>query len=173
MKTITSTKIYLSVAALILTAALAIPAAAESLVPFKGALQGNDNDVGSNYPIHQVRTIGTGTGTHIGDFSFKQDSAINVVDGSATGSVHWMAANGDTIDTTFTALGGPTSAPPACPGLGDVFFGITEIHTITGGTGRFAGAHGTFIVERQASPVTSKTCGSIVHGIITSPGAAH
>jgi hypothetical protein len=40
MKTITRTKIYLPVAALILTAALAVPAAAESLIPFKGAYKG-------------------------------------------------------------------------------------------------------------------------------------
>jgi hypothetical protein len=172
MKAITRTKIYLPIAALILTAALAVPAAAQSLTPFKGALQGNDKDGALNYPILQLVTSGTGTGTHLGEFTFTQASAVNVVDGSATGSIHWIAANGDSLDTTFTALGGPTDAPPACPGLGDVFFRITEVHTITGGTGRFAGAHGSFVVERQASPITFKTCGSF-HGTITSPGAAH
>jgi hypothetical protein len=172
MKTITRTKIYLPIAALILTAALTIPAAAQSLMPFKGALQGNDKDGAFNYPILQVMTSGTGTGTLLGEFSFTQVSTVNVMDGSATGSIHWIAANGDTIDTTFTALGGPTDAPPACPGLGEAFFRITEMHTITGGTGRFAGAHASFVVERQASPETFKTCGSF-HGTITSPGAAH
>jgi len=57
-------------------------------------------------------------------------------------------------------------------GLGDTILKITEMHTITGGTGRFAGARGTFIVERQASPVAFKTCGSF-QGTLTSPGAAH
>ena len=42
MKTITKSRIYLPMAALILTATLAIPAAAQQQVPFKGTFQGND-----------------------------------------------------------------------------------------------------------------------------------
>ena len=169
MKTAMRSNIYLPMAALIL-AALAVPATAQNLVPFKGALQGNDKDGAFNPPIIQVATSGTGTGTHLGEFSFTQESAVNVVAGTSTGSTHWIAANGDSIDTTFTGSGGPTDAAPVCPGLGETLIRITEIHTITGGTGRFAGAHGSFIVERQASPVTFKTCGSF-HGTITPPGA--
>ena len=172
MKTTTRTKPYLPIAGLILTAALAFPAAAQNLVPFKGALQGTDKDGAFNFPILQVFTNGAGTGTHLGEFSYSQENAVDVTKGTGTGSIHWIAANGDTIDTTFTAVGGPTDAPPLCPGLGDTFLKITEMHTITGGTGRFAGAHGSFMVERQASPVTFKTCGSF-QGTITSPGAAH
>ena len=171
MKTITRSNIYLPMAAMILTV-LAIPAAAGDLVPFKGALQGKDKDGAFNFPILQVATSGTGTATHLGEFSFTQEAAVNVTAGTDTGSAHWIAANGDSIDTTFNGSGGPTDAPPACPGLGESFLRITEIHTITGGTGRFAGAQGSFIVERQASPVTFKTCGSF-HGTITSPGAGH
>ena len=172
MKTKTRSKIYMPLAALILTAALVLPAAAQTLVPFKGALQGSDQDGALNFPVLQVFTNATGTGTLLGEFSFKQESAVNVVVGTATGSTQWTAANGDTITTTFTSSGGPTDAPPVCPGLGDTILRITEFHTITAGTGRFAGVQGTFIVERQASPVTFKTCGSF-QGTITSPGAAH
>ena len=172
MKTITTSRIYLPMAALILTAAVAMPAAAQNQVPFKGALQGTDKDGALNFPILQVFTNGDGTGTHLGEFSYSQENAVNVTNGTGTGSIHWIAANGDTIDTTFTAVGGPTDAPPLCPGLGDTFLRITEMHTITGGTGRFAGAKGSFIVERHASPVTFKTCGAY-HGTITSPGATH
>ena len=172
MKTITKSRIYLAMAALSLTAAVAMPAAAQNQVPFKGALQGTDKDGALNFPILQVFTNGAGTGTHLGEFSYSQENAVNVTNGTGAGSIHWIAANGDTIDTTFTAVGGPTDAPPLCPGLGDTFFRITEMHTITGGTGRFAGAKGSFIVERHASPVTFKTCGSY-HGTITSPGATH
>jgi hypothetical protein len=172
MKTITKFRIYMPMAALILAAAVAMPAAAQNQVPFKGALQGTDKDGALNFPILQVFTNGAGTGTHLGEFSYSQENAVNVTNGTGTGSIHWIAANGDTIDTTFTAVGGPTDAPPLCPGLGDTFLRITEMHTITGGTGRFAGAKGSFIVERHASPVTFKTCGSY-HGTITSPGATH
>lgn len=159
-------------AAVILTAALAIPAAAQSLIPYKGALQGNDKDGVLSFPVLPVATNGTGTGTLLGEFSFTQQAAVNIVTGTATGSTHWIAANGDSIDTTYTGSGGPTDAPPVCPGLGETFLRITEIHTITGGTGRFAGAQGSFRVERQASPATFKTCGSF-QGTMTSPGAAH
>ena len=42
----TRSNIYLPMAAMILTAALAVPAAAQNQVPFKGAMQGNDTDIG-------------------------------------------------------------------------------------------------------------------------------
>ena len=172
MKTITRSNIHLPIAAMILAAALAIPAAAQNLVPFKGALQGTDKDGAFNFPIVQVFTNGTGTATHLGEFSYTEENTVNVVTGIGGGSIHWVAANGDSIDSKFTGSGGLTDAPPLCPGLGERIIRITEIHTITGGTGRFAGAQGSFIVERQASPVTFKTCSSF-HGTITSPGAAH
>ena len=42
MKTITRSNIYLPMAAMILTAALVVPAAAQQQVPLKGTFQGND-----------------------------------------------------------------------------------------------------------------------------------
>jgi hypothetical protein len=38
---------------------------------------------------------------------------------------------------------------------------ITETQTITGGTGRFAGASGTIIIERSANVVTGVSSGSL------------
>ena len=159
MKTTTRSNIYLPLAALIL-AALAIPAAAQQQVPFKGTLQGSDNTATHGTII----TTGTGIGTHLGDFSFTQVAKVNRAAGTSAGSAHWIAANGDSIDTTFTGSGELT----ATPGV----ISITEIHTITGGTGRFSGAQGSFTVERLASGVTFLTSGSF-RGTITSPGAAH
>ena len=172
MKTITKSKIHLAMATIILTATLVVPTAAQNQVPFKGAMEGHDTDSPGPLPgTVVVTTNGTGIGTHLGQFSFTQVSTVDLRAHTATGSTHWIAANGDTIDTTSTGAGGPTDAPPVCLGLGEVFIGITEIHTIIGGTGRFAGAQGSFKVERHASPVTFKTCGSFQGGI-TSPGAA-
>lgn len=105
---------------MLLTAMLAFPAAAQNPVPFKAALQGNDTDGAFSFPVLPVTTNGTGTGSHLGEFSFTQQSAVNVTNGTATGSIHWVAANGDSIDT-FTAIGGPTDAPPACPGAWGLF----------------------------------------------------
>jgi hypothetical protein len=148
---------------MILTAALAIPATAAQQVPLKGALQGNDTDTCFSFPIVCVRTDGTGTGTHLGNFSFTLEAQVNVLTGTSTGIAHFIAANGDTFDATVVGSGVFIT-----PDL----ISITETYTITDGTGRFAGAQGSFTVERLASPVTFMTSGSF-DGTITSPGAAH
>jgi hypothetical protein len=58
---------------------------------------------------------------------------------TATGTGVLTAADGDSLFTEFTASAINTETP-------NVIF-ITEIHTITGGTGRFADATGTFTRE--------------------------
>src|SRR5690242_17213182 len=133
MKTITRSNVYLSMAAMILMAALAVPGAAQQRVPFKGTFQGNDTDKPSPTPdTIVVATSGPGIGTHLGQFSFTQEVTVNVLNGTDTGSAHLVAANGDSIDVTIAGSGQPTSTPGV--------FSITEIWTVTGGTGRFAGA---------------------------------
>jgi hypothetical protein len=160
MKTITRSGIYLPMAALILTAALATPAAAQQQVPFKGTFQGKD---AVNPPT--ITTSGTGLGTHMGEFSLTQETNLSTLNGSA----HWVAPNGDSIETAF--ISSPDFSTEA---LG--YITVTETHTITGGTGRFAGAQGSFILERThlvalSADGTHVTFGSF-HGSITSPGAA-
>ena len=149
--------------AMILTAPLAVGATAQQ-VPFKGVLQGHDTDTCFSFPILCVTTNGTGTGTLLGKFSFTEEVTVDVTTITATGTAHFIAANGDTIDATVTGSGAPTNDP-------DVI-SITEIYTITGGTGRFAGAQGIFTGERLANAVTFFTSGSF-NGTITSPGATH
>ena len=83
--------------------------------------------------------------------------------GKVAGTV--PAANGDMI---FTTLVGESHPVPDSPGVAQ----ITEINTITGGTGRFVGAVGSYTVERLIDLGTGLTSGSF-HGTITSPGAAH
>ena len=169
MKTITRTKIYLPMA--ILTAALAIPAAAQTQVPFKGTFQGTDTPA----PPTILQSI-TGNGTHVGQFS---STAVSGSPGSAQ-SAHWIAANGDSIDTTFVgSFGGHVDLAP-CQVVGaqpeDSYAKITQIHTITGGTGRFAGVQGSFTLTKYHDLVnrsgTNGTCG-FYSGTITPPGAAH
>ena len=160
MKTITRSGIYLPMAALILTAALATPAAAQQQVPFKGTFQGKD-------AVHPptITTSGTGVGTHMGEFSLTQETNLSTLNGSA----HWVAANGDSIETAFIS-----SPDFSTQTLG--YITVTETHTITGGTGGFAGAQGSFILERThlvalSADGTHVTFGSF-HGSITAPGAA-
>jgi hypothetical protein len=168
MKNITRSNIYMPIAAMILTAALAIPAAAQTQVPFKGTFQGNDTvSPGPSPTTELLRTTATGTGTHLGQLSFTQELTINGANDTDTGSAQWIAANGDIIYTTVVG-----SAIP-----GDVVFTINEIHNITGGTGRFSGAQGSFTVHRThvvapSDDGTHVTFGSF-EGTITSPGATH
>src|SRR5258707_9169244 len=96
MKTKTRSNISLPMAAMILTAALAIPAAAQTQVPFKGTFQGNDTVADPTL----TQSI-TGTGTHVGQFS--ASTLLTVGPSGGTGSAHWIAANGDSIDTTVVA----------------------------------------------------------------------
>jgi hypothetical protein len=170
MKTITRTKIYLLIAALVLTATLAVPAAAEEnqQVPFKGAFQGQDT-VPCAAQALPLCTTATGTGTHLGQFKFTQGLTLNSPT-TGTGSAHWVAANGDSIDTTSVVSADFSTRP-----LG--YITVTEMHRITSGTGRFTGAQGSFTMERThivelSADGTHVTFGSF-KGTITSPGAAH
>jgi hypothetical protein len=159
--------------ALILTMALALPAAAQTQVPFKGAFQGNDTVT----PPTLTQSI-TGVGTLVGQFS--STTVLTLTASGGTGSAHWIAANGDSIDTTV--VGSPEHVPMSpCQVVGaqpeDSYAKITEIHTITGGTGRFAGVQGSFTLTLYHDVVprsdgTHGTCGSY-SGTITPPGAAH
>ena len=169
MKAITRSKIYGPMAAIILSAALAIPAAAQKQVPFKGTIQGQDIDKGFTSPgMFLVETNGTGNGILLGLYTFTLETTINTEKSTDTGVAHFKSANGDTIDATYTSVI-PAQVIVTPDG---VVFSIHEIYTITGGTGRFAGAQGSFLLERVADPQKFITFGSF-SGSITPPGAAH
>src|SRR6266566_6546977 len=98
MKRITRSNIYLAIMAMILTAALAVPAAAQKQVPFKGTMQGNDTDQGLNSQGQLlVATSGKGIGSHVGQFSFTLAQTVDLTAGTDTGTAHLIAANGDSI----------------------------------------------------------------------------
>ena len=134
-------KVYLSAAMMILIVTLAVPAAAQKLVPFNGAIQGQETDTLGSPPTQFAHGDTTGIATLVGQLRFTYDLTINHSNGVGTGSGHLIAANGDNIYTTVAAQFSPT---PTTPGVGS----ITDINTIIGGTGRFAGAQGSFTVER-------------------------
>ena len=182
MKTMTRTNIYLPMAAMILTAALAVPAAAQTsctgFAPgcFKGIFQGQDahDTLPPGATTVVIRTTATGTGTHLGQFSLIREITGNLVNFSATGSAHWVAANGDSIYTTVVGKAELSDIPGG-------FLKVTETHTITGGTGRFTGAQGSFTVELFHKLEPSGVAGGFqthdifgsFQGTITFPGAAH
>ena len=102
-----------------------------SELPFTGTYEGVEKVVTSTE--HQL-VDATGNATHLGRFTVTAAWTVGPAGGSGTS--RWTAANGDELYTSFTRHGVP--APPTIT--------FTEAHTITGGSGRFASASGTFTV---------------------------
>ena len=90
MKTRTRSRIYLSMAAMMLTATVAVPTAARQ-VPFKGAFSGQDTVSPGPSATELLDTAARGTGTHLGQFSLAQVLTVNVANHTATGSARWIA----------------------------------------------------------------------------------
>ena len=154
MKNITKAIIYLQMAAMLMSAALAGPAAAHKQVPLHGSIQAVESP-NVHFPTLFVHSSGSGNATHLGKFTVTHDFEVDLPTFIAIGSAQFIAADGSSIFTDTIALGAapiPTETP-------DVVL-ITELHTITGGTGRFAGATGSIIVERLLNLVTNITAGS-------------
>lgn len=133
------------------SAAFAAKAANQKGLPFKarsfevvtqeGILEG------SKCPAFEVIAEGSGTGTHIGDFTVIRRHCFTPPDHPAfTGEVihdgkyEITAANGDKLWGTYSGQLQPTEFGEQGPTRGI----ITAPSTIDGGTGVFAGAQGKF-----------------------------
>ena len=146
--------VCLQLGIVLLTAALAgsAPATARATsgraagvaVPFKGTVEGTETYDVTDFPIMLIDTTAGGVATHLGRYTVTSELTVNVAANSAFGSAHFVAANGDSLYTTSTARG-ETVGDPA-----EGTTRVTETHTITGGTGRFAGASGSFTLVRLA-----------------------
>jgi hypothetical protein len=157
MKSIIKSTLGLQMTAMFLTAALAGPAAAEKEVPFKGSVEAVESyDI--QFPTLFVDTTGTGVATHLGLFTVTWEFTVNLLNGAGIGSAHFIAANGDSVFTESLGQGDPTLEDP------DITR-VVETHTITGGTGRFAGATGDFTLERLVN-MAGITAGSFSGTIV-------
>ena len=158
-------KRHISAAGLALAAlavlGLAGPVAAGEQVPFKGSLDGVVTITPLNPPFLSVLVDATGNATQLGQFTLDIPHVVNRATRAATGTYEFTAANGDKVYAEFTGLAMPTATP-------GVLY-IEETATITGGTGRFAGATGSFTVERLYDTVNGETKGSF-EGTITLGG---
>jgi hypothetical protein len=142
---------------------------AEEQVPFKGTLEGlhvsrTPIDSGVVFDRFEV----TGQATQLGKYELVIEAVVDfrTLPPTAEGTMTFTAANGDTLVAGFTG-----SSALVVPGL----VLITELATIDpeNSTGRFAGAIGTFTLERLADAATGVngvTVGSF-EGTISSPGA--
>jgi hypothetical protein len=137
---------------------LAGSATAAEFVPFKGVLEGTVTRSDPPPPIKAVVT-GGGTATQLGLFSVEIPHLVTPP--TASGFYYFVAANGDKLSAKFDGV-----SAAADPG----FLYIVETATITGGTGRFAGATGGFVCKRLYDISGGTTAGSF-EGTISSPGA--
>jgi hypothetical protein len=132
-------------------------------VPFKGSLEGTVTTTPLAPPFVSALVNATGNATQLGEFTLAIPHVVNRMDRSAVGTYEFTAANGDTLSADFTGQATPTATP-------GVLY-IEETATITGGTGRFVGAGGSFTCERLFDTVAHTTTGSF-NGTISSPSAS-
>jgi len=140
-------------------------AAASDQVPFKGRLIGEVKItpiIDPDFDVH-VDISGAGNATLLGQFSVSVPHDVDrrppPKPSVAEGTYEFTAANGDRVYAEFkgeaTLVAGVLH--------------IVETATITGGTGRFAGATGRFVCERLFDPAAGTTIGYF-EGTISQPG---
>lgn len=133
-----------------LDAAIAIEKEHKS-VPFKGDIQASVERT-IVFPIAHVELDGSGQATHLGNFSVSAPHDVDLTTRTASGTYTFTAANGDELYAEFTGRSTPIA--------GTANLSIVEEATITGGTGRFADATGSFTVEREFDTLAESTTGS-------------
>lgn len=105
--------------------------------PFSGTYELAVTIVNPSLPLVEITASGPGNASHLGRSWYDSETVIDFSEDPAvlTGTVVLTAANGDKLYTHFS--GSPRSN-------GDGTATIVRPFTIDGGTGRFAGATGSF-----------------------------
>jgi hypothetical protein len=127
--------LFIAVVAATAVSLASVVSAVAAETPFKGTAYAVETSVNSS-----VTRDGTGTATQLGKYTSHATFQVNVLTGQATGVATFTAANGDTLSTSVVGQSTPNTIPPT-------MLSIVEMYTITGGTGRFAGASGSFTME--------------------------
>jgi hypothetical protein len=138
------------VAAFAVLASMAAGALAAD-TPFKGRVSAVETGT-TAFPTRFVDREGTGTATHLGRYTEHIVMTINLPTLSSTGAATFTAANGDTM--LASVVGQATRTSPTT-------LSIVEVYTITGGTGRFADATGSFALESTLDQVTGVSTGKL------------
>lgn len=130
-------------------ASVAVSAVAAE-TPFKGTV--NAVETGQVvFPTRFLDREGTGTATYLGKYTEHVVMQINIPTMSSTGAATFTAANGDTL--TASVVGQATRTGPTV-------LSIVEVYTVTGGTGRFADATGTFTLKSTLEQTTGVSTGT-------------
>ncbi len=145
--------------AIFVTVALVSSAAEAGVIRINGTIAGSESDAPFPNPAEGFYVNGgvTSTDTELGPFtlfySVPVDFAFLGVPPGNTGGSRLIDANGNSILTC--SLG---NTPGSCAN-GD--FRVVSTETIVGGTGRYAGAKGSFTMDRCLNLETGETSGTI------------
>jgi hypothetical protein len=146
--------------ALVAASAASLASIAVSAVAAETPFKGKVNAVETShlvFPIASVNRDGTGTATYLGKYTEHMTLQVNVLTMSSTGAATFTAANGDTLSATV--VGQATR-------IGPTVLSIVEVYTITGGTGRFAGATGNLTLESTVEQTTGVSTGTLSGSIV-------
>ena len=153
--------------AIFLTVALVSSAVEAGVIRINGTIAGSESDAPFPDPAEGFYVNGsvTSTDTQLGPFTqfYSAPLAFAFLDmppesAGASRLIVGDAANGDSIVTC--SIG---NNPGLCAN-GDVH--LVETNTIVGGTGRYAGARGSFTMDRCLNLVTGETSGTISGTIV-------
>ena len=138
------------VAAFTVSLAIAAASAVAALTPFKGTV--NAVETGQVvFPTRFLDRVGTGHTTYLGKYREHVLMQINIPTLSSMGAATFTAANGDTLSASV--VGQATRTGPTA-------LSIVEDYTITGGTGRFADATGSFTLKSTLDQTTGVSTGT-------------
>jgi hypothetical protein len=132
---------------------------ATNTVPFKGTLDGTVAFTVVAPALAHVVISASGTATELGRFTLEAPHDVDLAIAAGQGTYTFTAANGDRLTAAFTG-----TANTATP-----IFVIEEHATVTGGTGRFAGASGSFTANRLYDTAAGTTTGTF-SGSLSVPG---
>ena len=124
--------------------------AARCAVAFHGVLNATELDevVGSSL---FVQLTGSGTASRVGRYTMTLETTVTLPQATSVGGIlHLTAANADVITAS---VAGQAVVD------GDIA-DIIEVATITGGTGRFSGAVGSFTITRSLAQSTGTSSGT-------------
>jgi hypothetical protein len=144
----------------VLWVAAVIPGLAAE-VPFKGKFSGQAiSAVPTTDPaVLLITTASNGNATLLGDSTIVSPHLSNLITLEVDGTQTFTAANGDTLTASFTGQFSPVEGG---------FLAASIDCTITGGTGRFAGASGGYTFDILFDPATLTNV-SVIDGTIVLP----
>ena len=131
-------------------ASIAVSAVAAE-TPFKGTVDAVEATTQVVFPTVFLDREGGGTATYLGRYTEHVTMQINVLTMTSTGTATFTAANGNTLSAGVVGRATRT---------GPTVLSIVEVYTITGGTGRFADATGSFTLTSTVEQTTGVSSGT-------------